>query len=1164
MRRMLAVLLCVLAFASVTVAQSESASLTGRVIDPQGAVVVGATVTATNRETKVATDTRTNGSGIYNLPSLPPGPYQLVVRAQDFQENVIERLVLHVQDRVSQDIALQIGSVAQTFTVNAERQPVNTQDAAVGTVVERQVVENMPLNGRSFQELITLSPGVATVPAGTNTPGQFVVNGQRTDTNYFTVDGVSANVAAPILGSVNANGTGSEPTAAVTGGFNNLVSVDALEEFRISTSSFAPEFGRTPGGQISLVTRSGTNGFHGDAFDYLRNTVLDANDWFLNAKGKPRGVVQQNDFGGVFGGPIVKRKLFFFGSYEGLRLNAPSPAIKVVPTQATRSLASAAVDNGVTGYMAQFLNAYPLPDGNPTTACTSSATCFANYTATLPGTSKLDSGSVRGDYSINGHMNVFFRYTHAPSQTVNANTVVNISLIGGNDTYTSGWAYAITQNLSNDLHFNYTKTTFVRNLTPLAFKGDLSTIFPTGFAQPPSSYATPTISVIIGTGIANMDSFQIAPANANNGNEQHNITEALNFIKGSHGFKFGADYRDLEPIFNQSNFNANYQFALNKAVAPLGANNCPTSALPAGSSATVPGYICGQATLANIQHNVPQEFRFREYSFFGQHTWKATDRFTVTYGLRWDINPAVEWTDGFPGFSINRSSFSLSNMLGYTLNPMGTPAFATRWQNVAPRVGLAYQASKDAKWGTVLRAGYGIFYDTGNQAFAIASAPWNARFNNQGAGATVAIVPFPISIANAVYATPPVIPNPPSFPLPLGTDILIDPNFRLPYVQQLNATIEQQIGEQQTVSLSYVGALGRRLIGYYVFPPNCPTANPTCTIRTNPAVLGNGTVGDAITVIGNYSQSDYEALQTKFQRQFYKGFSAVASYTWSHSIDNSSVNASVPVQSLPTAASLNSGLPINSLLRASSDFNIGHNLAFSIVYDIPTPFTGTWVSRTVLGHWSVDPIYHYQTAIPYEVFASTTAAFFGATGLGQRPNIIPGVPVYVTGAACVAEYQAAQGISACPGGFALNTATPTASHAAAAGCAAPTATNAKGAFCMPLPVGTQAVSGNAGRNIARAFPLQQFDLSLHREFPIRESVRIRFQADMFNVLNQPNVGSPGFAGGSTVPMNNANFGLANSMANSALGANFSTGAGFNPLYNTGGPRNFQFALKLFF
>jgi Carboxypeptidase regulatory-like domain/TonB dependent receptor len=1129
-------------------AQSDSAALSGTVTDPSGAVVADAAVQVTNADTNVAQITRTNSVGLYSFPNLSPGRYRISVKNRGFKESVRTDLALHVGDTVAENFRMEIGSATETVSVSSEIPPMNTEDATVGTVVEREVVGNMPLNGRSFQGLITLSPGVTTITAATGSTGQFVVNGQRSDTNYFSVDGVSANVAAPIAGSLSSNGTGTTPTNSATGGFNNMVSVDALQEFRISTSSFAPEFGRSPGGQISMVSRAGTNAFHGDVFNYFRNTVLDANDWFLNAASKARGVVQQNDFGGVVGGPVVKNKLFFFVSYEGLRLQAPTPSVKQVLTSSARALTAAANDGGVVGYMAQFANAYPLPDGNPSTPCTTFANCTANYSASFPGKSTLDSTGARIDYSLNQRITLFGRYAHSPTSLTSDSSVNATTFNDGNDVYTAGLTWAVSNTMNNDLRFNFTHTTLVTGVTPLNFKGSMASIFPTGFAQPPASYlADPgTISVQLGT--LPTDAFHLATANASNGNDQQNYTDSFGWVKGSHRFKFGVDYRELDPAYDQSNFNWNNQFAQTTTALtgfPSVANVCPASALPAGSSATVPGYICGQATLANLQHNFIQHFRYRQFSLFAQDTWKLSRRATITYGVRWDINPAPAWTSNNPGFSIQSSSYNPSNLSTININPLGTPAYPTTYGNFAPRLGVAYQLSDNPKWGRVLRAGYGIFYDTGSQVGSLLSNPYNARFNNQGSGAIAPTVQFPITTANAIYVTPPAART----TLPVsngGTDNLINPNFNLPYVHQTNVTLEQQLGGRQTLSVGYVGAAGRRLVGSHLFPANA--GNPAVFAQINP-ITGVATP-DAIIIVGNYSSSSYHSLQSKFQRQFATGLAALASYTWSHSIDDASLSSQIATQTLPTPAQLSSGAPL-ALLRGNSDFDVRQNLALSAVYEIPSPTNA--IARAILGHWSFDPIYHYQTAIPIDILTGASGAI-GGTSYSQRPNLIGGVPIYVYGADCAAQNKG-QG---CPGGFELNTAPVSASVAAAAGCVAPTSTNAKGAFCTPLVVGTQTVSGNLGRNVVRAFPLQELDFSVHRDFPIREQIRLRFQVDMFNVVNHPSFGAQG------ATVNGTTFGATTNMANSALGANTGSGAGFNPIFNTGGPRNFQFALKLFF
>lgn len=1200
MRRVLAILIFTVFCAGLGLTQTETASLSGRVIDPSGAVVPGATVTLTNHGTQVSTQVKTNSAGVYTFPTEAPGSYQLRVQAPGFKEDIIEQLLLHVQARVTQDVSLEVGSTSQSVTVSAQTIPLNTEDATVGTVVERQQIENTPLNGRTFQGLITLAPGVASVSGGANNPGQFVVNGQRTDTSYFTVDGVSADAPAAMAGSLGVNGTGSGVTQSATGGYNNLVSVDAIQEFKISTSTFAPEYGRTPGGQISVVTRSGTNAFHGDAFDYLRNTVLDANDWFLNAAGKPRGVVQQNDFGGVVGGPIKKDKLFFFLSYEGLRLNAPQPSVKLVPTQNARTLAGAANNNGVTGWMSQFLNAYPLPDNNVNPLCVSLATCLANYTASFPGTSRLDSGSARIDYTLNKKTLLFGRYSNAPSVLSTANSVTDTDFNDGTQSYTAGLTRFFTDRLTNDARFNYTHTTLLETQFAPAFNGDMTTIFPSGYGQPPTSFASAGTAVPGDMAIQirppTSDAVLLSPQQGDSWNHQNNFTDTLSWVKGNHALKFGGDYRQLNPEWNQASFNWNNTFGANATVQGSPANVCPAAMLPTGSPAgggnTVPGFICGQATTSNLQHNYPQAFVFHQYSFFGQDTWRVMPKLTVTYGLRWEINPPFGFTNGHAGFSVNQSTFNLNDFSTLELNPFGTPAYRTTWNHVSPRIGFAYQLSDNANWGNVIRAGYGMFYDTGAQTGTLLATPWNTRINNIGSGLpTAAFVLYPIAATSncaatawngsatakqascVSYATP-VSAN---LNLPVsngGMDAIIDPNFTLPYVHQINLTWEQKLGAPQSLTVSYVGALGRKLIGELGYP----------SAKGNKAVFSLPPAGaDAINVWGNFASSSYNALQTKFQRDFVHGLAVVASYTWSHSLDNASSNSGQSGQGssflvLPTAAQAATGQP-QSLLWASSDFDIRHNVALSIVYNVPAAFSSNPFAKAILGGWSVAPIFHYQTATPVDIFTGINGAL-GATSYQARPDLIPGVPIYVTGAACAQQYQTFQGYSACPGGTALNLAPVSAAEAAAAGCAAPTGgtitgpggvvlagktANAKGAFCTPASVSVAGVStpvsGNVGRNTIRAFPLMELDFSLHRDIPLYERVHLRFEADLFNVLNHPQFGP---YNASSSSLNNAGFGFTNVMANAYAGSGNSNGAGLNPIFATGAPRNAQFALKVVF
>jgi len=339
--RLAIALLLLLSSASVLLAQSTSAFLAGRVVDPSNAVIPGATITAINGDTNTRHVTTTNDAGEYYLANLPPRSYRIEVEKPGFRTLVKPDVVLQVQDTLQLDFQMTLGSVSEVVTVDAGAPLVNTTSGAVSTVIDRTFVDNLPLNGRSFQTLIMLTPGTVVVPTAFNDQGQFSVNGQRADANYFMVDGVSANFGVTGYFPMMQTAGGALPALSANGGTNSLVSVDAMQEFRIQTSSFAPEFGRTPGGQISIVTRSGSNAFRGSVFEYFRNDALDAKDWFVNFSGLPKPEQQLHDFGGVVGGPLHANATFFFYSHEGLRLHQPSSMQTSVPDAASRQQAPA-------------------------------------------------------------------------------------------------------------------------------------------------------------------------------------------------------------------------------------------------------------------------------------------------------------------------------------------------------------------------------------------------------------------------------------------------------------------------------------------------------------------------------------------------------------------------------------------------------------------------------------------------------------------------------------------------------------------------------------------------------------------------------------------------------------------------------------------------------
>ena len=526
--------LFIVSFAPALPAQSTNASLTGLVTDPSKALIADAKVAAIYTATNVRFETTTNGSGEYHLASLPPGAYRIEIEKSGFKKMIKPDVILHVQDTLEINFEMTVGALAEAITVEAGAPVVNTESGTVSTVVDRTFVDNLPLNGRTFQTLIALTPGVVLTPTSLFDQGQFSVNGQRADANYFTVDGVSANFGVTGFIAMGQSASGALPALTASGGTNSLVSVDAMQEFRIQTSSFAPEFGRTPGGQVSILTRSGSNAFHGALFDYFRNGVLDARDWFVNFNSLAKPEEQQNDFGGVFGGPVFKDKTFFFFSYEGLRLRQPFTQQSVVPDAASRQQAPAG--------MRPFLNAFPVANGP------ASGPGLEQFNASYSNPSSLDAYSIRMDQAISSKLNLFGRYNYSPSSldqraapftTPALSTVDSISSTV--HTFTLGLTETITSAISNEVRVNYSNQRVAAKFFVDNFGGAVplpdSLLFPPGLTSATSAY----LFLIIGVGEYGQGK------GGTDEQRQVNLIDNLSLTRGSHQLKFGADYRWLAP-----------------------------------------------------------------------------------------------------------------------------------------------------------------------------------------------------------------------------------------------------------------------------------------------------------------------------------------------------------------------------------------------------------------------------------------------------------------------------------------------------------------------------------------------------------------------------------------------------------------------------------------
>ena len=903
----------------------------------------------------------------------------------------------------------------------------------------------MPLNGRSFSSLIDLAPGVVLAPANYYEQGQFSVNGQRPDANYFTVDGVSANLGnVGSGGNLAQSGAGQLVTTSAFGGTSNLVSLDALQEFRIETSTFAPEYGRTPGAQVSVVTKSGTNAFHGTVFEYFRNDVLDANDWFADHDELAKPALRQNDFGGVFGGPILKDKLFFFGSYEGLRLRQPLVANTYVPTLATLQSAPAVVQ--------PLLNAFPKPTANGQDFGNGTAAFTAGYSDP----STLNTSAIRIDYLPTKKVTIFGRYNYAPSSIAERGSGGGTDLTAystsfhtqyGFQSVTVGSNQTLNSQLINELRFNYSRSRANSFYTLDNFGGAV----PPTESQLYGSFVPPQNSYFAFFGDFNDHGLKfITGKNGNNLQQQINVTDDLSRTFGAHQLKFGLDYRRLNPQEGAAPYQLEYVFG---SVPDIVSNTVPAA------------YVVSRT--ANVQ------LVFSNWSLFAQDTWNITRNLTITYGLRWEYNAVPSSPNGTLPFTVTQ----VNNLATMTLAPAGTPLWHPQKDDFAPRLGIAWRPLPNL----VIRVGAGIFYDLGysDVADGMDAFPYGQEKLILGTS-------FPLS---AAAATPPPFTTSP----PVDYLAVVDPNHFLPRTYEWNAAVEQGLGRADVFSITYVGAAGRKLMRQDLYD------------APNPEFTGE------FDLMRNGATSSYQSLQAQYRHRLAHGLQALLSYTWSHSIDD--VSSDVYFVSVPP------GVSPSSQERGPSDYDIRNTFAGAVSYDIPGPGSGVW--KSILGHWSTDSIIYARSAMPVNVVTGLdpfdTGFLSGAYGVA-RPDLIPGVALYLPD-------------SNAGGGKIINAA----------------------AFSIP----STAQQGDLGRNALRGFGATQLDMTLRRQFQIKDRLSLQARGDLFNIFNHPNFGSP------TNYLSSPLFGQATQTLNTWLGSG-GQGGGLNPIYQIGGPRSVQLALKLQF
>ncbi|SRR5579875_245336 len=1152
-RLLLASLLCLI-FCAGAFAQATS-QITGTVTDASGAVIAGAQVTATQTNTGITRTATSDASGVYVLPSLPLGPYKLEVKKEGFTTFVQTGILLQVGEAATVNPVLKVGAVTQSVQVEAAAPVMDTTTTGVGQVVNSQSVVDLPLNGRQVTQLITLAGASNTVQAGFG--GSPSVGNLVSSKNYPNEDLVS-------VGGGMLNGT----TYLMDGGtyndpFNNLnlptPFPDAVQEFNVQTSALPAQYGLHTGGAINIATKSGTNQFHGDAFEFVRNSMFNAKDYFSVTPTSPNGLsdgLKRNQFGGTIGGPIKKNKLFFFLGYQGTLIRDKPPSNQaILPTadelngDFTTYMDQCVPHDKTTGlpvqlngpyYTNNVLNSTLYPSGPP-----ADVKAFASHFPVGKGPCGITTfqilanqnehmGIGRVDYQINSKQTLFVRYfgTHSlqpSSYNGNELTVVNA---GTDDTVNSlvvGHTYLLSTNMVNSFHFTLNTSGVTKFQVPIVNPTDIgvqgmyttpgpffhySNINISGDFQSAGGFATP--------GLVNTKTWQLA--------------DDFSWTKGPHQLQFGVSF--IRPT-QTSTFcvycNGLFTFNGNLTKDPMA------------------DFIAG-ALDSMIQLNLSHDDEnWRYLGLYAQDSWKVNSRLTLNYGLRWEpffggTFPLGQVTHfNMADFLANVHSTKYPNAPAGTLYP-GDPGYNvgnrpnyTTWNNWAPRLGLAWDPTGSGK--TLIRASWGIFYDMPETLFF-----YNYSAQPLWGGLTVIIPPA---------GTPDTFANPWSY-YPTGVSPFpVTQNATTPYpfyssyqtvplhvhnvsMGQWNLTIQRQLGAAWLLKASY---LGNNVIhlwtirdlnpGVYVTPAadgscvvNGVTYKPCDSTRnTNQRRLFSQLNPSQGKYYGTYPQLDdggtgsYNALLLSAEHRFSNHFSVLANYTWSHCISDLWTQAiNGPEYTNPANRRFDRG--------NCGNIDIHHNFNLSAV--MQSPHFSSHILQLIAGNWQLSPIFSAHTGSYFTVTLGGANADLAANGIGgQRPDIIPGMSPYCTPKRVSPVFTAATNCWINPAAFSLP------------GGGLDANGNEPGVF------------GNEGVNNLEGPGFFDVDVALSRKFSITERQSIEIRWETFNVENRVNFVNPGTAGIAAVGTNNTVF---------SPGSNPT----FGMISSDVAPRIMQFAIKYAF
>ncbi len=1080
MTRRLSVCVVVLLFTSLALAQSFRGTIQGTVTDSSGASVPGAQVKVVSAETGLTRTVVTTDDGVYSAAELPPGTYSVTISKAGFRTATLKGVDVSVSAVSRANISLTPGEIKESVEVNADLPLIETTSNTMGGTIEGSEAADLPVNGRDFTKLLVLVPGATGDPVGSSdSPGSFglfSVNGNRGRSNNYLLDGTDMNDGFRNLPSINEAGVFGTPAT--------ILPVDALAEVPVISGGEA-QYGRNSGAIVNLVTKSGTNKIHGSVYGFFRDSTFDARNYF-NPKSDPQDKFHNDQFGISAGGPIVKDKTFWFASYEGQREHGGLPSPGTVPT--TGDIPASGINPVIAGILATN------PWGTlPTGASTGGV--GVPVTFSVPFYNVIDSFIGKIDQHLGKADLLTGRYFYG-----NSKQAFPLGLVAGG-TGTPGFDTVTPTNV-NVVSVSYTKV--ISSALLLEIRGGYNRFHETFSAQDssfnPSSIGLGTLGEGTSTLDYGMPLISVAPfskfgSNAANprGRTDNNyqLFGNMTYTKGNHSFKWGYEWRRTGI---DSYFDSGY-----RGVLSFASLSDFLAGLPSGGRSA-------QGPSARTTHE-------NNSGLYFQDNWRLTKRLTVNLGLRWDYYGVIGADNN--AFSILQpcaSGQDCSATFGY--NPSGTlitpsQLYPRDLNNFSPRLSFAYDLTGSGK--TVVRAGWGIFYDAFSQDFFVGQLPYNT-FN---AGPAFNTIQFSFSPANQIVANQPVFTDYAS------TDVFtVDQKLRTPYVQNYNLNIEHQITNNLALQVGYVGSSGRKL---FRFRDINQVSDPVTGARAFPNL---GYVNQFETS----ASSTYNSLQTSLRLKNWKGMTSTLNYTWGHSIDNASdgqdyvPNASQPDNSFNPRAE-----------RASSNFDSRQRLQWFWSYDLPN-FGGP---KYLTNGWALNGVLVYSTGQPYNLNYLFEGDYNGSGEYFGRPDLLPGRNPY-------------NGTST-PGGI-LDL------SAFAAPCDVDANGNCIGNWHF----------GNVGRNAFRGPNYANFDFTVAKNTKLGERVVMQMRVDFFNIFNHPNFSNPLLPNFGVDMFNNGSQVVNVNGVNKLVGTGLlpitatpDVGTG-NPFLGGGGPRNLQFGLKFTF